>query len=227
MRQKGGMKSILMILTLVSVFAASIGTVLAAVPGGAVVSNTADFGEYPAPSPGTISVLSGNITQANVESNMSTYRWVGLIGNVTGNIELGDSGNNIMYTWTAAGKLVYASTGSSITWSSLADATASDMPAYLTGAYSDNYTNTFTGAAENIGSGIFTTLTSDYAGTNGGTTWKTYSLTDGSNLVFAGKVVENNVSYRGTTVDYQMILPEDGTANDQTATTYYLWVELI
>ena len=46
------------------------------------------------------------------------------------------------------------------------------------------------------------------------------------NLVWAGEVVAGGTDYEGSTADYQIIIPEDGTAGDQTADTYYLWVEL-
>ena len=39
--------------------------------------------------------------------------------------------------------------------------------------------------------------------------------------------MDKNVSYSGTTVDYQMIIPEDGTAGNTTVSSYNLWVELV
>ncbi len=207
----------------------SVWSVAAATPGEADISNVADKGEYLKTSADSVNLEAGNITYADVETNMSTYRWAGLFGNVSGNIVLGDSSNNVMYQWTAQGKMVYASTAASVTWTSLADATATDMPAYLTGAYADNYSQTFTGSSENIGSNIFTTITSDYAQTNGGSGWKTYSLWDTTNLVWAGPVVAGGQNaYDGATkAQYQIILPEDGTAGDTTVQAYNLWVELV
>ena len=210
----------------VLVFAVS---VFAAEPGSVTSIASVEKGHYVPPTPQSVSVISGNVTEANLTAVMSTYRWAGLFGTVSGTIVLADSSNNFFYNWTGAkGVLVYASTANSITWSSLADATNADMPAWLTTAGAvDNYTSTFTGAAENIGSLIFTTLTSDYAAPYPtGSGWRTYSLTDGTNLVWAAKVVEDTAAYNGQTVDYELLLPEDGTANDATASTYYLWVEL-
>ncbi len=202
--------------------------VRAATPGGADMSDNADRGAYAGASAGTMDVTSGHIYFANVTGVQNTYRWVGLYGNVSGVITLADSSGNYFYNWTGAkGVLVYASTGSSITWSSLADADSTDMDSWLEGSFTDSYSNTFSGT-ENIGSQIFTSLTSDYAApypTASG--WRTYSLTDGTNLVWAGKVLSSAATtYDGTTADFEMLIPENGTAGDETATTYYFWVEL-
>ncbi len=213
-----------LIVTLVSMYA-----VYAAEPGGATVTSSQDLGEFSAGSAGTVSIEAGNVTQANLEANMSTYRWSGLLGNVSGSIQLGDGSSNVLFTWTGSGRLVYASEASP-TWGSLADASQANVEGVYThlATGSDNYSLTFTGGSESIGSGIFT-LSSDFATTlsSGATTWKTYSLWDTTNVVFAGRVESAGTSYSGTTVDYQMIIPEDGTAGDTTATTWNLYAELV
>jgi len=174
-----------------------------------------------------------NIRNANLSTEMSTYRWSGLYGTVEGVIYLGDSNNDTMINWTAEGRVVFASNASSLTWASLADAdeaTVNAMYTYLAGATdADNYSTTFTEGAENIGSDLYPALTSDFAYTTNNAytdTWKTYSLTDGDEIVWAGRVIRDGTSYNGETVDYQMIIPEDGTGGTEVATTYYLWAEL-
>ncbi len=204
----------------------------AVIPGEAYISDAADLGEYILQSPDTITAEAGNISQANVDANMSTYRWAGLVGNVTGSIILGDANEDVMFEWSAVGNLVFASQSATVTWTALADAAPATVVSaytYLTTGMSDAYDTTFTEAAENIGSNIFTTLTSDFALTwnNESTpTWKTYSLTDGSAIVFAGLVSEDGTDYAGNTIDYQIILPEDGTAGNIVTQTYNLWIEL-
>jgi hypothetical protein len=199
-------------------------------PSGATVDST-DEGEYTDGTAGTVDVTSGHIYRTELDTNMSTYRWGALYGNVTGTIVLGDDDDDRLFEWTAAGRLVYASEDGTPSWATLADATVTDMSAYMEGAFTDNYTTTFDEASENIGSGIFEALSSDFAYTynNAGVdTWKTYSLKDGEDdLVWAGRVSEDGTSYKNTVADYQMIVPEDGTDGDETATTYNLWVELI
>lgn len=203
----------------------------AAAPGGATINSTIQLGHLPNTAPGSISVVSGNITVADLSVTQSTFRWVGLLGNVTGSIRLGDSANNTLYQWSARGNLVYAADSSNINWSNVSDANQAvvvGVDSFLATGSNDAYDKTFTGGPEAIGSSIFT-ISSDFATTNSanGTVWKTYSLWDKSTstLLWVGKVVVNGTSYRNTTVDYQMIIPEDGTAGDTTPTTYYLWVE--
>ena len=216
--------------TLFALVIASLGVAFAAVPGGASVTSS-DKGEFPASAAGTIDVEAGHVYNASLDANMSTFRWAGVYGNTTGTIYLGDSSSQYMYSWTAEGNLVYMSTASAVTWSSLADADAATVTGALSflASGSDSYANTFTGAAEDIGSNLFS-ITSDYAYTYDNThagAWKTYSLTDGTNLVWAGKVNAGGTAYNGEVADFQMIVPEDGSSSGAGATTYYVWVELV
>ena len=223
------MKQKLQALLIMFVIIAGALVVSATEPGEADISNAADRGEAIFTSEDTVNVEAGNIQYADVVSEMSTYRWAGLLGNVTGNIILGDSDENELYSWTGAGKMVYASEASSITWTLLADAAVGQMPAYITGGSdSDNYATTFAGD-DVIGSGIFT-ISSDFTSTFNSTgtgVWKTYSLWDTANIVWAGLVDEDGDSYKGDIVDYQMILPEDGTGGTTAVQAYNLWIELV
>jgi hypothetical protein len=204
---------------------------LAAVPNGAQIAGVTDKGRFPVPPPSNISLTAGNITRVTLEANMSTFRWVGLYGNASGTFQLGDSSGNALHSWgNAKGRIVYLCKANP-TWASLADANIAQVTAdfaFIGGSAADNYTNTFVGASENIGSGIFS-LSSDYATTlsGGATTWKTYSLTDGTNIIFTGRVSEDGTAYNGDTADYQMIIPEDGTGGDETATQWKIFLELV
>jgi hypothetical protein len=201
---------------------------LAVTPAGAAVTST-NLGGYVGSASAAVSLEAGNITQANVASNMSTFKWAGLLGNASGSLKLGDASSNVMYSWNALGKLVYASRVAPA-WATLADANAGDVTgafAFL-GAGSDAYATTFTGGSESIGSNLFT-INSDFAQTlsSAASTWKTYSLTDGANIVFAGLVSATGTAYNGHTVDYQMIIPEDGTNGNQVLTAWNLYLELV
>ncbi|UCD03879.1 MAG: hypothetical protein JSW73_05050 [Candidatus Woesearchaeota archaeon] len=199
-------------------------------PAGAVVSGETDHGQYDQGGAGSVSIIeSGNITSANLAANMSTYRWAGLTGNVSGDIILADANNETMYTWTAEGRVVYASNESSIAWSGLSNSTVADMPSYIaaTDNNGDRYNNTFIGSIL-MDSDLFSIYarrctTQSAESTN----WYTYSLDDGTGvLVWAGEVVTGGTDYENETADYQILLPEDGTGGDETASTFYLWVEL-
>lgn len=215
---------ILLVISLL--FAAQI---FAAEPEGAQIVSSDDLGSFPTPSADDVDLQAGNITLVNLVSNMSTLRWTGIYGNASGGIKLGDSDGDVMYSWTGLGNLIYISEAVP-TWSTLVDADVTAVAtaySFIGGSAADNYTNTFSHAPESIGSNIFT-LNSDYAVTlSGSTTWKTYSLTDGTNVVFTGKVSNAGLSYNGQVVDYQMIVPEDGTGGDETPTNWMLFLELV
>ena len=204
--------------------------VSAAQPSGGTIVSSGDNGAYSGGSAGSIPVTSGTIYYANISGEQNSYRWVGLYGNVSGTIVLADSSGNKFYNWTGAtGVLTYASTAGSISWSSLVDANATAVTAndtWLAAGVTDDYASTFNGASESIGSHIFS-ISSDYTAPNPSASgFKTYSLGDGTALVWAGKVVSPAATYDGNTADFEMMLPEDGTNGNTAATTYNFWVEL-
>ncbi len=203
-------------------------------PGGATVVSEENLGAMPEIAPGNVTAIAGNVTRANLNANVSTYRWAAVIGNVTGNIILGDQDNYHMYTWTGTGRVVYCSESDDPDWSNLAEATEANVTDYYThladASDADSYSNTF-GGTDTLDSGIFDSLGAgdfvDTLNSTGGAVWRTFSLYDDSNVVFASEVQEDTESYRlNETVDYQMLVPEDGSGGDTSTTTYYLWVEL-
>lgn len=216
-------------------------SVVAAAPSEAELSNIADRGEYEFNASNNVTVEAGNIRYVDLDTNMSTYRWAGILGDITGNIVLGDNdggvNDDIMFTWTANGRVVYATEAASIAWASLetnSDANEAAVRTAVETAYAhlanagdaDNLASTFVDTGD-VDSGLYTLTGVPRAQTLGGSGWYTYALWDGSAIVFAGAVDQvGGTSYDGDTVNYQMIVPEDGTGNDATATEYNLWVEL-
>lgn len=204
-----------------------------AVPGGANVTLQTDRGSFPLPSPDAVNVTAGNITLLNLSSTQQTFRWVGLYGNVSGEIKLGNSQSNVLYSWTAIGKYVYASTASSISWTTV---NISNLTGILTAfPYldngSDNYTLTFdtTGTIDSEILGVIPNVpTAVTYNSTGSPIWPTYSLMDGTNVLFATQVnASGNNAFSNETVNYQMIIPENGLGQNTLPTEYYLWVELV
>ena len=92
----------------------------------------------------------GNITPVNLTGNTSTQKWAGFFGNVSGDLILGYSATQFMYTWTwsaTTGGEVCASPGNNINWASAQPLSA---PGEIDAAWSfnagdaDAATNTFT-----------------------------------------------------------------------------------
>jgi hypothetical protein len=62
--------------------------------------------------------IAGNVTELVVSGYSTTQTWQGYFGNVSGTIQLADSGDNVMYNWSLASPEgeVYASTNNSVIW---------------------------------------------------------------------------------------------------------------
>lgn len=227
-------KTLLMVMVVLALGILTIGSALAqSVPVGAQIDQSIDLGQTADLAAGSVSLEAGNIMNANLSTNQSTVRWAGLFGNASGTLRLGDAAGFTMYSWFALGRVIYATTSAAPVWASFADANeAAVVGAYswLTTGVSDAYDTTFDNVAEAFNSEIFEGLTSDYALTyddTGAETWKTYSFTDGVNIIFAGLVSPGGTAYSGQPADYQMIIPEDGTDMDATPTSWDLYIELI
>ena len=93
--------------------------VLAVEPFGANVNPVSPSDRAPTDAPGQDSnAIAGNITNMDVTGYSITQAWQGYFGNVSGTVQLADSGDNVMYNWSLASPEgeIYASTNNSITW---------------------------------------------------------------------------------------------------------------
>ncbi len=180
---------------------------------------------------GTAATTAGNVTEVNVSGTAITTRWAGFFGNISAGLVLSDAANNKFYEWTVtdvSGSVVYAADAAVTDWSTtnIVAATTADMPAFLTGTTADNYTNTYN-AQEAFTSSTYNIPNTNYVATysNGAAgNLKSYSLkaTTENALIWAGKALNDETSFDGGQVDYQVLVPVDGT----TSTTYNFYLEL-
>lgn len=205
------------------------GLVAASTPGEAEIQSETQLSEYEFESSNqSVNVSAGQITELDLFTQQSTYRWAGLFGTTTGSIVLGDDDDNILYNWSATGLAVYASISGSIDWDTLGINTVGNLEADFafasTGA--DNIGDTFD-SSENFESNILGTINTIRAQTfdnTGSAFWSTFALRDGGDVnVFAG-LVASGQSFNDEAVDFQMIVPQDGL--NAPSTQYSLWVEL-
>ncbi|GBE20083.1 hypothetical protein BMS3Abin17_00817 [archaeon BMS3Abin17] len=99
---------------------ASIPLIMAIQPtGGAVTEERSETA--PADAAGTMNAQAGNVTELNIFGYSVTQTWQGYFGNITGTIQLADSGDNVLYNWSLADPQgeIYASTNGSITWDNI------------------------------------------------------------------------------------------------------------
>lgn len=214
------MKGKIVLLMLV-VLALSISLVAAAPEGGDTTVGTSGSGtttEYT-----NVTIDGGDVTYVDVNSDVVTSKWAGFYGNLSGTLFLSDGTNNF-YEWslsTLTGGVVYAANTTVTDWTgtTIAPMDNAGAPSFVNGAYTDNFTNTFTGS-EAFVSASLNEASTPYATTLGAGAFKTYALKSGSVGIWAGLVVENGTSFTGGEADYQILLPA------QTSTQYSFYVEL-
>ena len=80
-----------------TVFLLAVSLAVAEDPSGASISDETDLGEMTEHTASTVDVEAGNIKEANVDTNASTYHWAGLLGNVSGNIKLASTDETSMF----------------------------------------------------------------------------------------------------------------------------------
>jgi len=178
---------------------------------------------------GNVTTEGGNITQVTVSAATLTDRWAAFWGNVSGSIRLGD-GSNYVYNWVTAtptGGEVCVSTNGTMTFASLAAATATGInTAFVLGSGSDNATNTFTNATCTVTISQGSVANCANTTTTGG--FNTCAITSGgtakSNHAFCTVVNATGQNYFGQTVNYQIIAPTNNSVN--ATETYFFYLEL-
>jgi hypothetical protein len=92
-----------------------------------------------ADSPQSVEALAGNVTEITIFGSSITRTWQGYFGNVTGNLILADSSNNMMYNWSIIsprGQIYSSMNGTGIKWNNLQCFNFTSK-----GDYSDDKTN--------------------------------------------------------------------------------------
>lgn len=70
---------------------------------------------------GSAAAYAGNVSEMRLSGYSNTQTWQGYYGNVTGTVQLADSGDFVMYNWTLATPSgeVYATTNSTVIWTNI------------------------------------------------------------------------------------------------------------
>ncbi len=199
---------------------------------------------------GSGNIAGGYIYTANLNSNQKNPRWKAFVGNVTGTLVLQDADGYSIYDWSVTTALtgeVYATRSSTtISWSTIACATNSnvsnEMVALNHTNINDNISTTFD-ASDNdqfvvgtttIGANTCNT-TNLYVNGSAPTAdeFEEVLLHDGDNMVYTAILEQDLHGFDGnqseansTTYDFQLMLPEDGSATWASSTAYYFYVEL-
>ena len=204
-----------------AVFAFGIMSIAYAATQGATVSEGAT-GQITESSAGQNVAQGGNVTIINLTATVSTDKWQGYYGNVTGTLALG-YGAFSFYDFSGAAPItVFASQNQTFDFASLAATDSSNIDTdwgYNTATDNDQAVDVYTISNSIGGVTVNSTLL------NGGATRITGIFSDGNtgdkeNYAF-GANVTNGAAFDGNNWDYQLMVPVNVTTE-----TYYFYVEI-
>ena len=211
------------------------GVAFADVQGASV--NVGTTGKYPGTTAESVVTEGGNVTNVDLNSNISTEKWAAFYGNVSGALLLqqGTTGSPV-YTWTwdpATGGAVCVSTASAYTWASVA--------ALAAGAGQTAVDTLWFGGATTDTDSATNTLVDTESFTLGGVavantdasldnqSWKTGVVSDGAtaakdDIGFCVNINNGGTLAVGGTGDYQMMAATDPAL--AAFETYYFYAQL-
>ena len=187
-----------------------------------------------------VNMSGGTITPINLSATIQNPRWKAFVGQVTGSYTLDDSSGSTIYDWalsTITGRVYATRISSAIAWENINCSTSAQLTSENTAmshtSPNDNITATFSGSTYSpfyVGPVLIPntcpslqTYTNNVSNTN----FQEIALNAGSgNMVFATIINEDATGYNGQAYDFQMIVPEVGSAGYTGATPYYLYVEI-
>lgn len=190
---------------------------------------------------GFFNISGGYIATINLTANFQNTRWKAFIGNVTGKFTLSDSGGSTIFDWTLStttGRVYATRDTGTIEWSSIACSSVANLESEnsilahtsltdnLTSTFDDTTHSAFIAAGQFIGANTCRSLNTYINNVTQNTDFEEMVLYDGTSLIYA-TVLENDViGYNGAPYDFQMLVPENGSASWTGAIAYYLYVEL-
>ncbi len=177
----------------------------------------------------------GNVTGGDLYSNVSTEKWAGYYGNVTGEIVLAETTyTNLFYNWAwtpADGGKVCAIAGTGFNWAGLAtlsNATIDSVWGFTVGD-TDSGTNTFADGVCTMTIAGVTPAATTAVTTLGGSGFETCAFDDGggtlpADVAFCVDIQDNQTLFNSGTGDFQLLVATNETTSQYE--TYYFWLEL-
>ena len=182
---------------------------------------------------GNFTTAGGNVTNINLTSNISTTKWTGFWGNVSGGILLSPgAGQANFYSWvwntSNGGVICGVPAPYGFNWANVATVTASAInTAWSFGVASDNATNTLTSTCNITIGGINVTGTA--ANTTGVGGFKTCAVYDGAtatkgDFAFCVNINTSGNLFNGQKGNYELLAATNKTIG--TTEVYSFWMEL-
>lgn len=189
-----------------------------------------------------VNLSGGRILSMNITAGVQNPRWKAFVGNVIGSFTLDDEGGSTIYDWTLAtitGRIYSTRTSGAVSWAGIECANNTTMEQEnsvlnhtgdsdnITATFDDNTHDLFWVGTVSISDNSCPTLNTYVSNSSQDTLFQEMVLYDGTaNIVYATIIEEDEVGYDGETYDFQMIVPENGTPGFNSATAYYLYIEL-
>ncbi len=177
-------------------------------------------------SAGSDTAEGGNVTQLNLSVIISTSKWQGYYGNVTGALALG-SGSDYFYNFSnSVVDAVYASQNESFDFTAIEQAAAADVDTqwgYTTATDSDQAADIFTGTTSVGGVSAPSAELEPVGNGWNSTIFDCGSNDDKSYFAFGVNVQDaGNGCFDGTTCQYELIVPADGASSE----LYYFFLSI-
>jgi len=162
-----------------------------------------------------------NVTMMNLSATVSTDRWQGFFGNVSGSVQIG-LGFNIFYDFgTGTVQYVYASQNQSFDFDSLEAAAAADIDTVWNYAGGNDQAIDIYVDTTDISGITAPSAEMEPVGQNLNSTALDDSNTgDKGSFAFGALVQSGATCFDGTVCDYELLVPADGIE------TYYMFVEI-
>ncbi len=187
----------------------------------------------------------GYIFTTNMVALQRDTRWKAYYGNITGTLTLDDANGYTIYNWpvtvSQTGNIYSTRASTTVNWGSIACASraqieAENLALNQTSNPNDNISATFNSTNHTSFTIAGTTLnscfsTSTFVNDNAQTQtssdkFQEIVADDGTNIVYATKIENDQNNYMNAPADFQMIVPENGQVNWDSSTAYYFYVEL-
>ena len=189
-------------------------------------------GKYVPSGNANVTTEGGNVTPLNLSSNISTEKWAGYWGNVSGEIVL-SPGVSMFYTWAwdsgDGGEVCAVAAASGFDWAAVQTilATTIDTIWVFDTLNTDSAAGTLQSSCNVDVAG--TPVAGSVGTTTGGGTFETCAVGDGDNaaksdVAFCVNITQGGTLFNALTGDYQLLAATDETAGN--TETHYFWLEL-
>ena len=185
-----------------------------------------DTGKITESSAGSSTAEGGNVTQLNLSVVISTAKWQGYYGDVSGDLALG-LGSSYLYNFSGAViNAVYASQNASFNFSGIEEAAAADVDTqwgYTTASDTDQAADIYTGNTDIEGVLAPSVQLEPTASQWNSTILDCGATNDKSYYAFGINVQPGgNACFDGSNCQYELLVPADGVSSE----VYYFFISI-